>query len=202
MLPQPDVKATSPAGTTNTVTNGSGQTAYVTVDANGATMADYWVDAVAVATSAAGYMMTVPAGSACALKYTVATPLWYWSALTPALPASTVAATNKTGRNLSVVIVAAGATVSAVKINGATTGITQDGSAPVPLPPGATIALTYSVAIPVWAWMDPLDLVLANSNAAAYAGQNTATPYSPLIALPYAQHAALAQSGLGTGVSN
>ena len=51
MIIQPPVPATSPAGLTNfATTNPTGNNAYVTVGANGATMANYWVNAASVAT--------------------------------------------------------------------------------------------------------------------------------------------------------
>src|SRR3984885_10300539 len=124
MLPQPAVPATSPAGLTNFATNSTGNTAYVSVGANGATMANYWVGAVSVATTATAYMMTVPPGGTCALQYTVAVPVWFWSACTPALPLSTVPVVNTTGRDIDVVFLGGGS-VSAVTMNGLTTNLTQ-----------------------------------------------------------------------------
>lgn len=67
---------------------------------------------------------------------------------TPAVPASTVAVTNNTGQNASVVIT--GGTMTAVKINGITVGT---GAGTYFLPNGATISMTYSVA-PTWAWTE------------------------------------------------
>jgi len=207
------VPATSPAGLTNTVTNTTGNTALVSVGANGATMANYWVNAVSVATTATAFMMTVPPGGTCALQYTVATPVWLWSAITPALPASTVGIQNTTGRNLSVAFLGAGA-VSAVTINGLTTGITQAPAMQpaaattggVPLPAGATIAVTYTGTV-AWAWLDVLDLSGSNSDANAYAQSNTITDagsggYSALNTLPYAPHAEGGLLGWAAGVSN
>jgi hypothetical protein len=204
MIPQPPVLATSPAGTTNTQTNLTGQTALVSVSANGATMANYWVNAVSVATSAAQFMMSVPAGQTCALQYTVAVPVWYWSPYTPAVAASTVGVVNTTGKQLTVVFI--GGTITVITVNGLTTNITQNGSAPVALPPGGTIAVTYSVA-PVWAWMDFQSLVLANSNGTPYAGSNTVAPsgaagYNPETTLDRAVHQVNAQTGLAAGVAN
>jgi hypothetical protein len=205
---QPAVPATSPAGLTNFVTNPTGNNAYVSVGANGATMANYWVNAVSVATTAAAYMMTVPPGGTCALQYTVATPIWFWSPFTPALPASTGSIANTTGKNLAVIFVGSGS-VSAVDINGVTTNIVQAPAAyteGIPLPAGATIAVTYSGSL-AWAWLDPVDMVLPHSDATVYAQPNTVAPtgaggYSPLGALPYAVHAALGEPGLAVGVAN
>ena len=211
MIQQPPVLATSPAGLTNTQVNTTGQTVNVSVDSNGATMANYWLNGVSVATSAAQFMITVPAGGTVALQYTVQTPIWYWSSLTPALPATTVAATNTTGKNLSVA--AFGGTTTFWYVNGTQVATTTPAStnltAPLALalPPGATISCTYSVA-PVWAWMDYLDMgVLANSNGSVYAGENSVAPtgvtgYNPLTALPYAAHAEGGFPGYAVGVSN
>ena len=64
----------------------------------------------------------------------------------PAVPASTVAATNNFGVDATVFI--AGGTVSAVAIGGTATGAT---SGSFRVPSGQTITLTYTVA-PAWEW--------------------------------------------------
>ena len=213
MITQPAVLATSPAGLTNTVTNPTSNTAYVTVGANGATMANYWVGAVSVATTATAFMMAVPPGGTCALQYTVAVPVWFWSACTPAMPLTTVPVINTTGRNLSVVFTGAGA-VTAITINTLTTNIVQaPGMQPnvaatggTPFPAGATIAVTYTGVV-AWSWLDPLDLTLAHSDASVYAQANTVAPtgangFSPLNTLPYAAHTEGGFPGYAVGVSN
>jgi hypothetical protein len=213
MIIQPAVPATSSAGLTNTVANPTSNNAYVTVGANGSTMANYWVNAVSVATTATAYMMTVPPGGTCALQYTVAVPVWFWSECTPALPSSTASATNTTGRNLSVVFTGGGA-VSAITINGVTTNITQaPGMQPavgytqgIPLPAGASIAVTYSGTV-AWAWLDPLSLVVPNSDGVVYAQPNTVAPtgpggYSALNTLPYPVHSGASAAGFCAAVSN
>jgi len=208
MIIQPAVPATSPAGLTNTAVNPTSNTAYVTVGANGATMANYWVNAVSVATSATAYMMTVPPGGTCALQYSGGTPVWFWSECTPALPASTVAATNTTGRDLSVVF-CGGGSVSAISINGVTTNIVQApamNSQGIPLPAGASIAVTYTGVV-TWSWLDPIDLTLAHSDGVVYAQPNLvaasgAGGYSPLNTLPYAVHNGASAAGFCAGVSN
>jgi len=213
MLSQPAVPATSPAGLTNTITNSTGNTAFVSVGANGSTMANYWVSAVSVATTATAFMMSVPPGGTCALQYTVAVPVWFWSECTPALAASTVPVANTTGRDIDVVFVGGGA-VSAITINGLTTNITQaPGMQPavaytqgIPLPAGATIAVTYTGTV-AWAWLDPLDMTLAHSDANVYAQSNTVAPtgaagFSALNSLPYAVHTATGTPGYGTGIAN
>ena len=212
MIIQPPVLATSPAGTTNATTNNTGETAYVTVAANGATMANYWVGAVSVATSAAQFTMTVPPGGTCALQYTVAVPVWLWSPYTPAIPTSGTATTNlvtnNTGKSLAVA--AWGGTTTYWYVNGTQVATTTPTSAnpplALPLPPGGTISVTYSAA-PVWAWLDWPDLASVNSGGTVYAQPNTvaasgAGGYSPLTALPYAVHAEGGLAGLGVGVSN
>ena len=209
MIQQPAVPATSSAGLTNFATNSTGNTAYVTVGANGATMANYWVNAVSVATSATAFMMTVPPGGTCALQYTVATPVWYWSECTPALPASTVAAVNTTGRDIDVVFTGGGS-VSAITVNGLTTNITQAptmNTQGIPLTAGATIAVTYTGTV-CWAWLDPISMAsLGHSDATNYASSNSVAPtgangFSPYNTLPYAQHAATGSAGFGTGIAN
>jgi hypothetical protein len=209
MITQPAVPATSPAGLTNFATNPTGNTALVSVGANGATMANYWVNAVSVATTAAAFMMSVPPGGTCALQYTVAVPIWLWSECTPALPASTVAAVNTTGRDLSVVFLGSGS-VSAVTINGLTTNIGQTPAAytgATPLPAGAAIAVTYTGAV-VWAWLDSLaSMTLPHSDGNVYAQANTVAPtgaagFSALNTMPYAVHAEGGLTGWAAGVSN
>lgn len=213
MITQPAVPATSPAGLTNTAVNTTGNTALVTVGANGSTMANYWVNAASVATTATAFMMSVPPGGTCALQYTVAVPVWFWSECTPVLPASTSSTTNTTGRNLSVVFTGGGA-VSAISINGVTTNIVQaPGMQPnvaytagIPLPAGSVIAVTYTGTV-CWSWLDPIDLTVAHSDAPVYSAANTVAPtgaggYSALNTLPYAPHAEAGMPGWGVGVSN
>lgn len=214
MLTQPAVPATSPAGLTNFATNNTGNNALVTVGANGATMANYWVNAASVATSATAFMMTVPPGGTCALQYTVAVPIWFWSECTPVLPASTTPVLNTTGRDIDVVF-CGGGSVSAITINGLTTNIVQaPGMQPAtaytagtPLPAGATIAVTYTGTV-AWAWLDPINsLVLEHSNGSNYMSSNTVPPtgvggFSPLNTLPYAVHPATGAPGFGVGVAN
>jgi hypothetical protein len=65
----------------------------------------------------------------------------------PTVPASNVAYSNDYGVDCAVYV--AGGTVSAIKVNGATTGIT---SGLVRVGPGRTITLTYTAA-PTWVWI-------------------------------------------------
>ena len=65
----------------------------------------------------------------------------------PAIPASTVVATNTSGHAMWVEV--AGGTVTVVKVDGVTVGARVVGSFRVRN--GGTIALTYSVA-PTWQW--------------------------------------------------
>lgn len=214
MITQPPVLATTSDGTTNYQVNSTGQTVNVSISGNGATMAHYWLSTVSVATSAAQYMVTVPAGGNVAMQYTVQTPIWYWSVLTPAIPTSgtstTNLVTNATGKALAVV--AFGGTTTFWYVNGTqvatTTPTSANGVIPLALalPPGGTISVTYSVA-PVWAWMDPPDLANVNSAASVYAQENTVaasgtTGYSPVNALPYAAHSEGGFPGFGVGVAN
>jgi hypothetical protein len=64
----------------------------------------------------------------------------------PSVPATTVAQTNTTGVDCTVIVT--GGTVSAIAIGGSATGVTS-GSFRVPV--GQTITLTYTVA-PTWQW--------------------------------------------------
>ena len=65
----------------------------------------------------------------------------------PAIPASTVAATNTSEFLMWVEVV--GGTVTAVVVDGVTTGRT---SGAFFLRPGSTIAITYSVVPTAWHW--------------------------------------------------
>lgn len=118
------------------------------------------------------------------------------SVTTPAVPASTVAASNTSGQWLAVAIT--GGTLTSVVINGTQAGTTAGSYS---LPPGGTISITYSVA-PTWAWTDPLELGYTPGYGAENTGAITAPGYNPLTDLPYPAHAALGQAGLGFGVSN
>lgn len=73
-------------------------------------------------------------------------PLGDWTGK-PAVPASTVAATNTTNYPMNVEI--AGGTVTVVKVDNVTVGARTSGTFRVR--PGSTIAITYSVA-PTWQW--------------------------------------------------
>jgi len=74
--------------------------------------------------------------------------------VTPAVPASTVAAFNKTGRPVTAYV--KGGTLTVISVGGVATGISA--AAPsgavhsVELPANQSIAITYSVA-PTWAWI-------------------------------------------------
>lgn len=156
---------------------------------------------------------------------------------TPAVPATTVNATNSNNFPCLVVIAANGATITNVSVNGSTVGTAAGtyvvpaggtisiaytvatptwtwtalyagvsgnpiGSLPqnYPVPPGCSITPYYTVA-PTWSWSDPID----EDYPPGYYASNTqaeASGWNPYTALPYAQHATLGQTGLGTGVSN
>lgn len=195
MLQQPAVPASTVA-----YTNTTGQTAFVTVTGGTVTSINVPAGGTQVAT-ATNFTATVAAGQTISVTYSVA-PVWYWSTFTPAVPASTVAAVNPTGQDISVVL--AGGTVTHIAVNGTDRGTTTPAN--VMLPGGASIALTYSVA-PVWAWMNFLNLDLNDSLGGVYNANNSVPPtgtsgYSPVNALPYAQHAATGAGGFGVGIAN
>lgn len=84
----------------------------------------------------------------------------------PAVPASTVNATNSNAYPVSVVVT--GGTLTAVVVNGVTVGTTA-GTYTVPV--GGTISITYTVA-PTWAWFNALSLPgLVNGNTTYTPGQ-------------------------------
>lgn len=193
MLPQPPVPSS-----TDTCTNTTGQTAYVTV--TGGTVTGISVGGTTVA-SGSDYTATVPAGETIAVTYSEA-PAWHWSALTPAVPASGTAVANTTGQDISVIL--AGGTTTHITVNGTDRATTTPAN--VMLPAGESITLTYSEA-PVWAWMNFLDLAEADSLGTAYAQENTvsqsgAAGYSPVSSLPYAAHEATGMTGFGVAVAN
>jgi hypothetical protein len=193
MIAQPAVPAS-----TVTVTNTSGQTALVTVI--GGTVTHITVAGTDQATST-NFTATVAAGQTIAITYSGA-PTWYWSTFTPAVPASTVAAVNTTGQDITVVL--SSGTVTHITVNGTDRGTTTP--AQVMVPNGQSITLTYSAA-PVWAWLNFFNLDLLDSLGTVYASNSTILAtgvdgYSPANALPYAQHGATGSTGFGTGISN
>jgi hypothetical protein len=76
-------------------------------------------------------------------------PLGDWSNK-PAVPATTVPATNTTDCNMWVEVAANGATIATVKVDGVTIGARTVGAFRVR--PGSTITLAYTVATPTWQW--------------------------------------------------
>jgi hypothetical protein len=74
----------------------------------------------------------------------------------PAVPASGTAQVNNTGMDAQVYVsTGAGVTVSAIALDGATTGLTVAANSaigPIPVPRGATITLTYAGGTPTWKW--------------------------------------------------
>lgn len=195
MIPQPAVPASTVAAT-----NTSNQTAFVTVVGGTVTSVNVPAGGTQVSTGS-NFTATVAAGQTISVTYSAA-PTWYWSTFTPAVPASTVAAVNTTGQDITVVL--AGGTTTHITVNGTDRGTTTPAN--VMVPNGQSITLTYSAA-PAWAWMNFLNLDLLDSLGTAYA-TNCAIPatgvsgYSEANALPYAQHAATGATGFGTGIAN
>lgn len=69
----------------------------------------------------------------------------------PAVPATTVTATNNFGTSASVYVV--GSTVTVIKVAGVTTGLTGTTTGTlVRVPSGSTVALTYASGTPTWTW--------------------------------------------------
>lgn len=70
----------------------------------------------------------------------------------PAVPATTVTATNNFGTDATVYVT--GSTVTAVTVAGTATGVVglASGAVPVRVPSGSTIALTYASGTPTWTW--------------------------------------------------
>jgi hypothetical protein len=195
MLQQPAVPASTVA-----YTNVSGQTAYVTVVSGTVTSINVPAGGTQVAT-ATNYTATVANGQSIAVTYSVV-PTWYWSTFTPVMPASLATVVNTTGQDISVVL--AGGTTTHIAVNGTDRATTTP--AQVMLPGGTSIVLTYSVA-PVWAWLNFLNLDLNDSLGGVYNSNNAIPPtgvsgYSPVNALPYAQHAATGAGGFGVGIAN
>jgi hypothetical protein len=195
MLQQPAVPASTVA-----YTNTTGQTAYVTIVSGTVTSVNVPAGGTQVAT-ATNYTATVANGQTISITYSVL-PVWYWSTFTPAVPLTTVPVANTTGQDISVVL--AGGTTTHIAVNGTDRATTTP--AQVMLPGGTSIVLTYSAA-PVWAWMNYFNLDLNDSLGGVYNGANTVAPtgvagYSPVNALPYAQHAATGAGGFGFGVAN
>lgn len=195
MLQQPAVPASTVA-----YTNTSGQTAAVTITGGTVTSINVPAGGTQVAT-ATNYTATVAAGQTISITYSVV-PTWYWSTFTPAVPASTVAAVNTTGQDITVIL--AGGTTTHIAVNGTDRGTTTP--AQVMVPNGQSIAVTYSAA-PVWAWMNFFNLDVLDSLGVVYASNNSVpatgvSGYSPANALPYASHAATGSAGFGTGIAN
>jgi hypothetical protein len=93
-----------------------------------------------------GGTYTLPGFGQISMSYP-SSPTWVWSVPTaPAVPASTVAATNSFAFPVPVTIT--GGTVSAVVINGVTQGTT---SGYFLVPVAGTISITYTSA-PTWSW--------------------------------------------------
>jgi hypothetical protein len=92
----------------------------------------------------------------------------------PAVPASTVNATNSTGTVVAVTISAG--TLTSVVVNGTQAGTTA-GTYLVPV--GGTISITYSVA-PTWAWALPQTSASASAGGTSltFAPTGTNTPFA------------------------
>jgi hypothetical protein len=72
----------------------------------------------------------------------------------PSVPATTVDVQNPYWKNASVYLTSGGAAVTAIKVNGTTTGLTlgTTGTVMVQVDTGDTISWTGAGAAPTWAW--------------------------------------------------
>jgi hypothetical protein len=107
------------------------------------------------------------------------------------MPASTTAVVNNTGQQVAVNIT--GGTLTSVVVNGSQVGTT---AGVYPLPPGASMSITYSVA-PSWSWTDPLD-----EDFVGYAQENSQAGDNELTDLVDPPHAVGGETGLGAAESN
>jgi hypothetical protein len=78
--------------------------------------------------------------------------------VTPAVPATTVAAQNTNPYAAQVVILANGATISAVTVNGINVGAA---AGTYLVPAYGSIAISYTVATPTWTWSNPFPTTTA-----------------------------------------
>jgi hypothetical protein len=106
----------------------------------------------------------------CEWPFTLAAP----TVSSPAVPLTTVAATNSTGTVVAVTI--SGGTLTSVVVNGTQAGTTA-GTYLVPV--AGTISITYSVA-PTWAWALPATSasVSAGGTALTFAPTGTNTAFT------------------------
>jgi hypothetical protein len=111
----------------------------------------------------------------------------------PAVPASTVAQLNDTGQFVNVALT--GFTLTSVVVNGTQVGTTNANYA---LPPGGSIAVTYTVA-GTWAWTVPNEEGLGYTPT--YSAENLRV-INEIGDLPWPAHAEGGESGLGEAVSN
>lgn len=169
-----------------------------------------------------GIIVNYPSGLAPVLPSTPAVPASTVSATnTNAYPVSvavsggtvTVVAVNGTTQFTATgvtVVVPAGGTIAITysaaptwvwtPVVAGVTGSPVASPSSVPVPPLCSVTLIYSAA-PTWAWTNPID----EGYTPGYYGNNAlaeSAGYNPTTVLPYAQHAQLGQSNLGTGVSN
>lgn len=130
----------------------------------------------------------------CEWPFTLAAP----SVSSPAVPATTVAATNSTGTVVAVTISAG--TLTSVVVNGVQAGTTA-GTYLVSV--GGTISITYSVA-PTWAWALPATNGAVTAGGAALpfaAGGTSFAQGQALIVDPAGTPDVVTVSGTPTGTS-
>lgn len=127
-----------------------------TVPTTGTAESSGIANATAITSAAAGTWLTAPiTGSQ--------TPS------TPAVPATTVNATNNNPYAVSVVISANGATISSVKVNGSQVGT---GAGTYVVPSYGTINISYTVATPTWVWSHARQLAVSPGAGSTGLGQH------------------------------
>lgn len=133
--------------------------------------------------------------SGCEWTMNLATPA---SIAAPAVPATTVAATNTFSSVIAATIT--GGTLTNVSVNGSTVGTT---AGTYLVPAGGTISITYSVA-PTWTWQLPVTngSVVANATALPVASGGTYFTAGTLLVVDTAANAEIATVLAGsTGTS-
>jgi hypothetical protein len=135
--------------TSNTNVTNPNSFAVNVIVSGGTVLTNVTVGSTTVGTGAGTY--SVPGAGTIKVTYTTAPTLTTLNAA-PAVPATTVAATNTSGLTAQITQTASGVTGTVVSVNGTTIAATIPQYASWFVPPGGTIALTYSAGTPTWVW--------------------------------------------------